>query len=177
MQRWRHRKCGLFSRRSPLSTLHSSLSQSLSLSLALSRQTCKCGLINLLHVASVRDNDEDDDGDNRSNTHAHSAAWPGFQGPHTTAAGSFQAQIEPSSRSGEHITRPPNQSQIEGGRTRCQPKIEQGGSLAILQLISQTVAPAASFTFGAILNVSVYSFAAALELGICCAGWRFFSFN
>lgn len=124
MQRWRHRKCGLFSPLSTLQTrdssLHASLSALLSpyspLSLSLSpRQTCKCGLINLLHVASVRDDDDDDD--NRSDTHAHSAAsgatcrvpsWP--QRVH------FGLKLSQA----KYITRPPNQRQIEGGRTRCQ---------------------------------------------------------
>lgn len=108
-----------------LSTLHSpdsrllsacfslctSLFRLLSLSSLSPRQTCKCGLINLLHVASVRDDD------NRSDTHAHSAAsgatsrvpsWP--QRVH------FGLKLSQA----KHITRPPNQRQIEGGRTRCQ---------------------------------------------------------
>lgn len=123
MQRWRHRKCGLFSPLFRLETplcvplsLHFSLLTPLSLSSLSPRQTCKCGLINLLHVASVRDDDDDDD-NNRSDTHAHSAAsgatcrvpsWP--QRVH------FGLKLSQA----KHITRPPNQRQIEGGRTRCQ---------------------------------------------------------
>lgn len=105
---------------SPYLSLYTSLSALLSSDSSFSpwlspRQTCKCGLINLLHVASVRDDDDDDD--NRSDTHAHSAAsgatsrvpsWP--QRVH------FGLKLSQA----KHITRPPNQRQIEGGRTRCQ---------------------------------------------------------
>lgn len=87
----------------------------LSLTLSLSpRQTCKCGLINLLHVASVRD---DDDDDNRSDTHAHSAASGATSRvPSRSQRVHFGLKLSQA----KHITRPPNQRQIEGGRTRCQ---------------------------------------------------------
>lgn len=123
MQRWRHRKCGLFSPLSRLenSSLRTSLSallspySPLSLTLSLSpRQTCKCGLINLLHVASARD---DDDDDNRSDTHAHSAASGATSRvPSRSQRVHFGLKLSQA----KHITRPPNQRQIEGGRTRCQ---------------------------------------------------------